>query len=360
MSQQGKLKRYLLILERLQHAPTLAELSEHLSDEGTELPYVSQCRKKHAPQAAFLPRSTSYHKPEGMSFRYSTIAPILAALACPAQGYLTNDPVWSEHSICAVPYPCIATDTYTYRTVGDSLVDGHIWTKVARQGLITSSWQNPPPPNPDCQGTTSYGLEWFGLSLIRQQGRQLRIWDGSSDQLLYEFDLQVGDTLPITWNNWNPDITVLAVDSVLIGTEMRARYELGNSWAQYLVEGVGTSHGLLAPVSDFFDCGYALDCFGLGAQGYYSDHGPCDIVMHVPEKAGKTTLSAAPVPTMDAVTVRGTHEGEAYTVRDQWSRIVLRGETRQDATRIDLSTLPSGAYAVLIDRSVLRVVVLRH
>lgn len=39
MSQQGKLKRYLLILERLQHAPTLAELSEHLSDEGFELNY---------------------------------------------------------------------------------------------------------------------------------------------------------------------------------------------------------------------------------------------------------------------------------------------------------------------------------
>lgn len=37
MSQQGKLKRYLLILERLQHAPTLAELSEHLTDEGFEL-----------------------------------------------------------------------------------------------------------------------------------------------------------------------------------------------------------------------------------------------------------------------------------------------------------------------------------
>jgi len=39
MSQQGKLKRYLLILERLKHAPTLAELSEHLSDEGFELNY---------------------------------------------------------------------------------------------------------------------------------------------------------------------------------------------------------------------------------------------------------------------------------------------------------------------------------
>ncbi|MBX2981649.1 MAG: WYL domain-containing protein [Flavobacteriales bacterium] len=37
MSQQGKLKRYLLILERLQHAPTLAELSEHLTDQGFEL-----------------------------------------------------------------------------------------------------------------------------------------------------------------------------------------------------------------------------------------------------------------------------------------------------------------------------------
>lgn len=295
-----------------------------------------------------------------MLHRYTTLLPTLAVLACPAQDYLANDPVWSEHSICAVPYPCIATDSYTYRTTGDSLIDGILWTKVARQGMVTYQWQSPPPADPGCQGSTTYGPDWFGPNLIRQEGRQLRIWADGSDQLLYDFDLQVGDTLPITWNNWNTDITVLAVDSVPIGTEMRARFELGNSWAPYLIEGIGTSNGLLEPVSNFFDCGYSLDCFGLGTQGYYSDAGACDIAMRVPNEAGKERLSAAPVPTMDLVTLRGSQAGEPYTVHDPLGRIVLRGETREGSTLIDLSAQPDGAYSIILGRTVLRVMVLRN
>lgn len=37
MSYRGKLKRYWLILERLQHAPSMAEITDHLNDHGFEI-----------------------------------------------------------------------------------------------------------------------------------------------------------------------------------------------------------------------------------------------------------------------------------------------------------------------------------
>ena len=108
------------------------------------------------------------------------------------------------------------------------MIAGINWTKITRQGTISYMWQSLPPVPQSCEGSTSYGPEFYPVQLIRQEGRQMHIWDGSSDQLLYDFDLQVGDTLPISWNNWNEEITVIAVDSVLVGSEMRARYEMGN------------------------------------------------------------------------------------------------------------------------------------
>ena len=282
----------------------------------------------------------------------------LIALSAGAQNYLANNPVWSVHSICGVPAPCIASDDFNYYTAGDSLVQGVTWTKVERQGQYSLAWQSPNFPDPNCQGSYPYGpaVDVSYTQLVRQEGRQLRIWADDSDQLLYDFDLVVGSTLPLSWNNWNTDITVLAVDSILIGTEMRARYELANSWAQYLIEGVGTSHGLFEPVSNFFDCGYGLDCFGLGTDAFYPPgaSGPsCWLTMAVEEPVADV-WSLSPNPTDDAIVItaaRGTLR--EVVLRDMHGRLVqrLRPAFALNAT-LDVSALPNGCYAVQVNGGV--------
>ncbi|MBK6410853.1 MAG: T9SS type A sorting domain-containing protein [Flavobacteriales bacterium] len=296
-----------------------------------------------------------------MNRRFTTFLGLLAAFGVQAQDYLANDPVWRVQSICAVPVPCIAIDNYSYHTAGDSVIAGINWTKITRQGTISYMWQSLPPVPQSCEGSTSYGPEFYPVQLIRQEGRQMHIWDGSSDQLLYDFDLQVGDTLPISWNNWNEEITVIAVDSVLVGSEMRARYEMGNSWAQYLIEGIGTDHGLFEPISIAFDCGYSLGCFGLGNMSYYPlpATGSCEGSMRIDDHAPRVPISVAPVPATDRLTLRGSQSREHYTIIDPWGRAVLRGETRQSETEIDLSTLSNGMYSLVIGRSALRVIVMK-
>ena len=283
------------------------------------------------------------------------VSSLIASVAA-AQNYLANDPVWRVHSICGVPAPCIANDTYNYYTAGDSVIQGVTWTKVLRQGSYTRGWQSPNPPDPTCQGLYPYGPTYYGVKLIRQEGRQMRIWADDTDQLLYEFDLVVGSTLPLAWNNWNTDITVLAVDSVLIGTEMRARYELANSWAQYLIEGVGTSHGLFEPVSNFFDCGYGLDCFGLGADAFYPDAGgpSCWLAMAVDQEHAPSEWTLAPNPADDMVTITTKATGsQEVLVRDMHGRIVLQERLSSAAkATIDVSALPNGCYALQVNGSV--------
>ncbi|MEO8589705.1 MAG: T9SS type A sorting domain-containing protein [Flavobacteriales bacterium] len=292
--------------------------------------------------------------------RHATLALlVLGAAAANAQDYLANDPRWQQHSLCGVPAPCIANDTYNYFTAGDSLIGAVAWTKVRRAGMVSLSWQSPEPPVPTCSGTTYYNGTTQTTSLIRQEGRQLRIWANETDQLLYEFDLQVGQTLPLSYSNWNTDITVIAVDSVLIGTEMRARYELGNSWAQYLIEGVGSSNGLLEPISNFFDCGYGLDCFGLGDMSYYplSWSGSCELVMGVNGSAEEEAFIVAPNPAADAVSISGMSADAVITVRDAFGRVVLRERAGATSTSLDVSSFADGCYSLLVDDRVKRLIV---
>jgi len=279
------------------------------------------------------------------------IALLLSSLigtAVAAQNYLANDPVWRVNSTCGVPAPCIAYDYYNYSTASDSVIQGVTWTKVLRQGLYSLVWQSPNPPDPNCQGVHPYGPTADGsyTKLIRQQGRQLRIWADDTDQLLFDFDLVAGSTLPLSWNNWNTDITVLAVDSVLIGTEMRARYELGNSWAQYLIEGVGSSHGLFEPLSNFFDCGYGLDCFGLGSIGYYPAEGPnCALEMGIAPSAALPANLLVPNPANDVVRISAAAPWITLEIRDARGAVVLR-QHKSVNNEIAVSMLKPGLYTV--------------
>lgn len=296
--------------------------------------------------------------------RHSTllVSSLLATVAA-AQNYLANDPVWRVHSVCAVPAPCIANDTYNYYTAGDSVINGTTWTKVLRQGSYTLNWQSPNFPDPNCQGVHPYGPAYYGVQLIRQEGRQLRILNGT-DQLLHEFDLVVGSTLPLSFTNWTTDITVLAVDSVLIGTEMRARYELANSWAQYLIEGVGSSHGLFEPLSNFFDCGYGLDCFGLGADAFYPDAGgsSCWLAMAVGEAHARAEWTLAPNPADNTVVITtNAIVSQDVVVRDMRGRLVLQERlSSQPKASLDVSGLPSGCYALSVNNAVPKRLVIAH
>jgi len=63
----------------------------------------------------------------------------------------------------------------------------------------------------------------------------------TAEMLLYDFDLEVGDTLPVTYNN-PPGVYVTAVDSFYTSAGYRKRFMLaGDTWSKFLIEGVGHS-----------------------------------------------------------------------------------------------------------------------
>lgn len=111
----------------------------------------------------------------------------------------------------------------------------------------------------------------LGILLDRLEKKMfLRQPADTSEYLLYDFNLLVGDTLPVSYNNYATDITVTAIDSIYTSSGYRKRFQLaGGTWSTYLLEGIGHSKGLVEPMNFPLECGYNLDCYSLNDTAYY-------------------------------------------------------------------------------------------
>jgi hypothetical protein len=267
--------------------------------------------------------------------------------------YLLHNPVWRDSSTCAVPQPCIQYEGYNFYVNGDTTWNGLVYKKIFRKGAGEYVWFSPTPPQ--CSGSYSY-VETEPSFILRSLGKQMfiKIQSEPSEQLLYDFDLEVGDTLPATYNNWPGNIIyVTAIDSFYTPYGYRKIFTLGGAnWAQHLIEGVGSSHGLVEPLSNFFDCGYQLLCFSLNDTSWYPSQGiSCNIPLSIGEVSAVSNISINPNPMtiQSIVTSPVVWKNATLSVIDSRGRIVYEviGLKGNRAT-FSRNGLASGTYMVRI------------
>jgi|GEM_PF-442658 len=122
------------------------------------------------------------------------------------------------------------------------------------------------------------------------EGRKVYYLEPGSETevLLYDFDLKLNDTLPPTYifnpSYFNGISYVSQVDSILLGQEYHRRFAIGYhgtfSWPlyAYLIEGIGSTQGLLSQMYASYICSNLL-CFKQDGLTVYPDTNyQCDIV----------------------------------------------------------------------------------
>lgn len=99
-----------------------------------------------------------------------------------------------------------------------------------------------------------------------------------TEMLLYDFNLEVGETLPLSLLNYEAENFVLSVDSILIGSNYRKRFNIGNYISSptesfvSLIVGIGNTKGLLSPISVPFETLYNFICYtGNGETTYFDE-----------------------------------------------------------------------------------------
>ncbi len=218
--------------------------------------------------------------------------------------YFQNTPVWKVASNCSIGGPCYRIEDFNYYTGSDTIIDFLTYVKVFQQGQGFYDWQAP-FQNPGCAGNF-IDRDSVPRYFLRSELRQIfiRLPGDSAEQLLYDFNLAIGDTLPITYNNYFRDIVVSGIDSILTPNGYYTRFALtGATWSSYLIEGIGHSRGFLQPLKAPLECIFTLDCFGMNDSAFYPTAGPsCLIAIGIKEAVEKIKVQVYPNPFQQSTT----------------------------------------------------------
>jgi len=175
-----------------------------------------------------------------------------------------------------------------YRITDDTLINGKIYKKLIKSGYLI-----------DQNFHYTFYSEYAGA--FRQEVNNKKVFYfppygyTQADTLLYDFNLNVGDSLPLSYiYSFNfCDAVIDNIDSVAVGNLYHKRFHISTvgtpPWGQtWLIEGIGCTHGLFGGICVIWEGSQDLTCFTQGDTlnypGYSSD---CNIITSVPNVTNK-------------------------------------------------------------------------
>lgn len=166
---------------------------------------------------------------------------------------------------------------YTIQLSGDTNIQSINYHKLSiptRKFTYSSNCPNP--------GIYYSRSEYVGA--VRQDVNAKKVYiipsNNTTEQLLYDFTMQVGDTLKGYLSALQNDV-VVSIDSVLVGSAYRKRWVVNPCYQIYLIEGVGSTFGL---IEKSYGCildlnSYVITCFKQeGNTLYPSTVGTCETI----------------------------------------------------------------------------------
>ena len=279
--------------------------------------------------------------------------------------YLHNSSKWRIDAVgLSVSAPCWTSGKYVCEIIGDTTIGPHTYKKIIHHGF----WHEQPifgnmqPCTPDYTFSYPYAF-------LRQDSLKLYIYD-NADLLLYDFDLEIGDTLPLTYNNFADNITVESISFLQVGTETRKVFQLSSNTGgiSELIEGIGHNYGLIGTMQPFEFYENGLVCFTLADTSYYPNFGaPCDLDVSVNEMVNFSSVSVFPNPVTETVSIQTENSSTIQSVFIS----TLLGERKsidfrisnENTIELNLKNQPSGIYIIEIQANLqdkIRVKILKN
>ena len=193
----------------------------------------------------------------------------------------------------------------------------------------------------------------------------------STVQLLYDFNMQVGDTVKGYIEGATlsgiPDI-VQSIDSVLVGSNYHKRWKTNSIYGVSFIEGIGSTYGLIerSPGNVTDQAGYLIMCFKQnGITLYPSTATNCDILTSVNSiEKNLNQIKIFPNPTIGKFAIKNEGvaiercEVEIYNVLGEKVYSTTNSDKRTENSFLlmpdglslmaDLSAQPNGIYFINI------------
>ena len=275
-----------------------------------------------------------------------TLFILLMSISLNAQNYFANNPQWRQSSSCRWYGECIEEQEFVYYINGDSVVDNITYKKLLKHGRLDQSWMGP-EPHEGCDD--HYTFDTFH-TLVRQEGKKIYIKEtGDVDTLLYDFNLNIGDTIPVTWNQPSNNLVVVGIDSLLVGNSFRTVFHLDATTNNSLIEGIGNDNGFLEPIVTVLECGYNLNCYALNDTTYYPEQGAqCDLAVSVPQNPEDEMVNIYPNPACEFIYIKPVNftlkEKAQIEIFNINGKMVYSGVFNSDKRRINVNQWPNGMF----------------
>jgi len=238
---------------------------------------------------------------------------------------------------------------------GDTLLGGLIYHKLYLNEYVSEFCS---PPNTPFPPYYNFG-EYYGA--FRQDITNKRVYMYQAglavpDALAYDFNLSLGDTLPISCLNTNGDVFVHNIDSVLVGGQYNKRFWLTNGWSYnypVLIEGLGSTWGAFAyfenPTNEWSE---NLWCVKINNQTTwtYNISYECSIITSIENLETPIYLAIYPNPFSSFTTIKTNTELKGVT-------LIIENSLGQEVRKqINISgreiivpseNLPSGCYLLI-------------
>lgn len=246
--------------------------------------------------------------------------------------------------------PCLTTGGADFFFGQDTIISDTIYKKVMGMPLVSFD-------EFDCG---PYFIDSSLISranfLLREEVENKRVfikWDFTEETLLYDFGLNVGDTL---FNDpsegdyfyYGTSHVVTSIDTVYLENgEMRRNLYYSN-W-QNTIEGIGPINGIQYG-GEFYLSGFGtiLGCATENGEVLWSGMGGCSGTLSAFDMGGKNSFSLFPNPAGKEICLQLEDSGELYTYRvfDLTGKSWAEGQLVQTKSLLDISNLPTGVYLV--------------
>lgn len=239
---------------------------------------------------------------------------------------------------------------YKYYTNGDTIINTQTYAKIKKTEIPTIN---------DVSIYPTY------TGAIRQDTLNKKIYivltDSTTERILYDFSLQVGDTVNSVLHDLANDClgfgveTISLIDSILInGNYHRVFYIQGSCADMSLsyIEGVGSSYGLIFP-NRFDEKESHLSCTKVNGQAYYpSSTSSCDLVTSITNLDIEISIDIYPNPSNNEINIiiPDAEESTAniITLFSPLGQILITEKINNKKNIMDISSLPKGLYVLTI------------
>jgi hypothetical protein len=242
--------------------------------------------------------------------------------------------------------PACTFVNYKYYTDGDTIINSTTYVKIKKTEL------------PAINDVTIYPTY---TGAIRQDTLNKKIYivlaDSTTERILYDFSLQVGDTINSVLHDLASDCvgfnieTISSIDSILINGNYHKRFNIqGSCNSVSYIEGIGSYYGLIFP-NRLDEKESHLSCMKVNGQTYYpSNTSSCNLtnpVSNMDKMVNISDIDIYPNPTADELNIKITNAGLSFvsiTISNTLGEIVIKEKMLTNEKKLDISTLPNGLY----------------